>query len=417
MGWNRFFPAILWVKLTFQIYCLYTFATYLGISKVIADRMQQIKPFHVMELLMRARELEAQGHSIIHMEVGEPDFTTPEPIIQAGHQALDDGRTHYTPAMGLPELRQAIAAQYNRRFGLDIDHSRVVVTPGASGALQLLLSVLINPGDGVLLADPGYPCNRNFVHMVGGEPQVVDVGPDTDYQLSASLIERNWSSNTKAVMVASPSNPTGTMLSRQQLLEINRIVEQRGGVLIVDEIYQGLVYEAEEHSALEISDRVFVINSFSKYFGMTGWRLGWLVAPQGTIGPLDRLAQNIFLCAPTLSQYAALAAFSDECIGILEQRKAIFKQRRDYLMPALEDLGFRFQTKPQGAFYLYGDCSRHTNDSTAFAHALLEQMGVAVTPGMDFGANAPEKHLRFAYTTDIELLREGVSRIKQFVGR
>lgn len=383
---------------------------------MIADRMQRIRPFHVMELLAKARELESHGRSIVHMEVGEPDFTTPEPIIEAGRLALADGRTHYTPAMGLPELRQAIAAQYKRRFGLDIDYGHVVVTPGASGALQLLLSVLINPGDGVLLADPGYPCNRNFVHLVDGEPQTVDVGADTGYQLNSDLIEKNWRSNTQAVMVASPSNPTGTMLSRQELLEINRVVEQRGGFLIVDEIYQGLVYEAKDHTALELSDNLFVINSFSKYFGMTGWRLGWLVAPQDKIEALDRLAQNIFLSAPTPSQYAALAAFSDESIGILEQRRDIFRQRRDYLLPALEDLGFRFQTKPHGAFYLYGDCSQHTKDSAAFAHDLLEEMGVAVTPGLDFGTNAPKKHLRFAYTTDIELLQEGVRRISQFVG-
>lgn len=383
---------------------------------MIADRMRQIKPFYVMQLLERAKELEAQGRSIIHMEVGEPDFSTPEPIILAGHQALADGRTHYTSAMGLPELRQAIASHYKRRFALDIDPGRILVTPGASGALQLLLSVLINPGDGVLLADPGYPCNRNFVHLVGGDLQTVDVGPASDYQLSASLIARNWRSNTKAVMVASPSNPTGTMLSRQELLEISRIVEQRSGILIVDEIYQGLVYEDEDHSALELSDKLIVINSFSKYFGMTGWRLGWLVAPQDMLGPLDRLAQNIFLSAPTLSQYAALAAFSDASIEILEQRKEIFRQRRDYLLPALEDLGFSFHTRPQGAFYLYGDCSRHTADSALFAHNLLEEMGVAVTPGLDFGTNAPERHLRFAYTTDIELLREGVNRIRRFVG-
>ena len=383
---------------------------------VIADRMHKIKPFHVMKLLERAKELEAQGRSIIHMEVGEPDFTTPEPIIQAGHQALTDGYTHYTPALGLPELRQAIAAHYQRRFGLDIEPGRVVVTPGASGAIQLLLSVLINPGDGVLLADPGYPCNRNFVHLVGGELQTVNVGPDSDYQLTASLIEQNWRGNTKVVMVASPSNPTGTMLSRDELFEISRSVERHGGILIVDEIYQGLVYQGADHTALGISDRVFVINSFSKYFGMTGWRLGWLVAPQEMIGPLDRLAQNIFLSASTLSQYAALAAFSDASREILEQRKELFRQRRDYLLPALEDLGFSFQTKPQGAFYLYGDCSQYTEDSTAFAHDLLEQMGVAVTPGLDFGTNAPERHLRFAYTTDIELLRDGVDRIKQFIG-
>ena len=368
-----------------------------------------------MELLARARELEAQGRSVIHMEVGEPDFSTPEPIIQAGRRALADGRTHYTPAMGLPELRQAISRQYKTRYGLEVAHERIAVTPGASGALQLLMSVLINPGDGVLLADPGYPCNRNFVHLVGGIPQAVDVGPGTSYQLNVELIEQNWKTNTKAVMVATPSNPTGTMLELEELREIFQVVQRHNGYLIVDEIYQGLIYEAEDHTALEISDNLYVINSFSKYYGMTGWRLGWLVAPPDKIGPIDRLAQNIFLAAPTPAQYAALEAFSDESINILEQRREVFRQRRDFLLPALEELGFKFSVRPQGAFYLYGNCRQHSSDSARFAHDLLEQMGVAVTPGMDFGNNAPDKHLRFAYTTDMEQLQEGVRRIRQFV--
>ncbi len=368
-----------------------------------------------MQLLERARQLEAEGRSIIHMEVGEPDFSTPKPIIDAGRQALAEGRTHYTPALGMPELRTAISGHYRQRYGLDIHPQRIVVTPGASGALQLLLSVLINPGDGVLMSDPGYPCNRNFVHLVGGVPQAVELDATTDYQLSADLVAANWQANTRAVLVATPSNPTGTMLSRRELAEISRVVQERDGFLIVDEIYQGLIYDVEDHSALEIDEGILVINSFSKYFGMTGWRLGWLVAPEPMIGALDRLAQNIFLSAPTPSQYAALSAFSAETGTILEQRKEIFRQRRDYLLPALEEIGFRFRTKPQGAFYLYADCSRITDDSADFAYRLLEEKGVAVTPGMDFGSNAPERHLRFAYTTDVELLRDGVERIRQFI--
>jgi aspartate/methionine/tyrosine aminotransferase len=383
---------------------------------MIANRMGDIRPFHVMKLLERAKQLESEGRSIIHMEVGEPDFSSPEPIIEAGRQALADGRTHYTPAMGLPALRYAISDHYKQRYSLDIPHSRIAITPGASGALQLLLSVLINPGDEVLIADPGYPCNRNFVHLVGGIPQAVDVDSATNYQLSAELIADNWQSSTKAVVVASPSNPTGTILSRRELLDIHKVVQNSNGYLIVDEIYQGLIYDSESHSALELSDRIFVINSFSKYFGMTGWRLGWLVTPEDYTDALDRLAQNIFLSAPTPAQYAALAAFSDETTAILEQRREIFRQRRDYLLPALQEIGFRFQSRPQGAFYLYGDCSQLTDNSASFAHELLEQKGVAVTPGMDFGNNAPEKHLRFAYTTDIEKLKEGVERIGEFVG-
>jgi aspartate/methionine/tyrosine aminotransferase len=318
--------------------------------------------------------------------------------------------------MGLPELRKAISERYKQLYGLNISSNRIAITPGASGALQLLLSVLVNPGDGVLMADPGYPCNRNFVYLVGGTPQAVDVAANTDYQLSADLVAENWQTTTKAVLVASPSNPTGTMLSRKELAAIHQVVQEKRGYLIVDEIYQGLIYDGEDHSALEISDQLFVINSFSKYFGMTGWRLGWLVAPEDKIDPLDRLAQNIFLSAPTPAQYAALSAFCSDTLEILEQRKKIFQQRRDYLLPALEEIGFGFQTKPQGAFYLYGECTQITGDSARFAHRLLEEKGVAVTPGMDFGTNAPEKHLRFAYTTDLELLREGVSRIGQFIG-
>ncbi len=377
--------------------------------------MEKIRPFHVMQLLERAKKLEKEGIAVIHMEVGEPDFPTPKPIIEAGRQALAEGRTHYTPALGLPELRNAISGHYKQCYNLDITPKRIAVTPGASGALQLLLSVLINPGDGVLMADPGYPCNRNFVRLVGGVPQAVNVDASSDYQLTADLVADNWQENSRAVLVATPSNPTGTMLSRQELLAISRVVEDNDGFLIVDEIYQGLIYGADGHSALEIGDHIFVINSFSKYFGMTGWRLGWLVAPEDKIEPLDRLAQNIFLSAPTPSQYAALSAFSAETREILEQRREVFRQRRDYLLPTLEKLGFRFQTKPQGAFYLYGDCSKLTDDSAGFAYRLLEEKGVAITPGMDFGTNAPEKHLRFAYTTDMELLHEGVERIGEFI--
>jgi aspartate/methionine/tyrosine aminotransferase len=348
--------------------------------------------------------------------VGEPDFPTPDPITRAGQQALAEGHTHYTPAKGLPALREAIAAHYSR-FGLNLNPERVIATPGSSGALQLLMNVLVNPGDEVLLADPGYPCNRHFVSLVGGAPVAVPVGPDSDYQLTAAVVESHWSERTRVVMVASPSNPTGTLLSREQLTAIHRVVSERGGVLIVDEIYQGLTYSGEDFSALGISDEIFVINSFSKYFGMTGWRLGWLVAPSAYVDAIDRLAQNIFLAAPTPAQHAALVAFGEEATAILEQRREAFRNRRDYLLPALTEIGFRFPVTPQGAFYLYGDCSAFSDDSFRFASDLLEQAGVAVTPGLDFGNNQPERHLRFAYTTDLEKLKEGVRRIRAFLGR
>ena len=382
----------------------------------VARRMAHIQPFYVMELLARARDLEAQGRSIVHMEIGEPDFITPDPIIRAGHQALAAGRTHYTPALGLVRLRQAIAGHY-RSAGVSVDASRVLVTPGASGALQLVMSVLVNPGEAVLMADPGYPCNRHFVRLVEGEPIGVPVGPETAYQLNADLVEAAWTPQTRAVMVASPSNPTGTLLSLQELRKIHRLVRARGAALIVDEIYQGLVYEGGGRSALSVCDDIFVINSFSKFFGMTGWRLGWVVAPEGYVEAMERLAQNIFLAAPTISQHAALAAFSPETMAILEQRRSEFERRRDYLLPALRALGFEFPVVPQGAFYLYADSSALTHDSFVFARKLLDEAGVAVTPGRDFGSHRPDRHIRFAYTTGMENLEEGVERIRRFLGR
>ncbi len=381
----------------------------------VADRMARIAPFYVMDLLARARKLEAEGRSIIHMEIGEPDFDTPAPVVAAGQRALAAGETHYTPARGLPALRQLIANFYQERYAARIDPERVIVTPGSSGALQLVLSVLINPGESVLMADPGYPCNRHFVELVDGKPLAVPVGPDTGYQLTAELVEAAWRADTKAVLVASPSNPTGTLIDDGQMQRLLKTVRRLGGVLIVDEIYQGLVYGEAGGTALRFADDLFVINSFSKYFGMTGWRLGWLVAPEEFIDPLDRLAQNIFLSAPTLSQFAALSAFSPETLAILEQRRQAFESRRDFLLPALRQLGFTIPVTPQGAFYLYAGCEQLCDDSQVFAQQLLEQAGVAVTPGLDFGFNRPEAHLRFAYTTDLPQLAEGVERIRRFL--
>ncbi|MEN8179293.1 MAG: pyridoxal phosphate-dependent aminotransferase [Pseudomonadota bacterium] len=381
----------------------------------VAERMSRIQPFFVMDLLAKARKLEAAGRSIVHMEVGEPDFDTPQPIIAAGQAALAAGRTHYTPAKGIPALREAIAGHYSTAYGTDISASRVVVTPGSSGALQLVMSVLINPGDAVLMADPGYPCNRHFVELVDGRPQLLPVGPETGYQLTAELVEEAWREDIKAVLVASPANPTGTLLSARELQELHAVVRRLGGVLIVDEIYQGLVYDASGGTALAIADDIFVINSFSKFFGMTGWRLGWLVAPEVFVDPIDRLAQNIFLSAPTLSQHAALDAFSPEVMDILEARRVEFQQRRDFLLPELRSMGFDIPVTPQGAFYLYAGCREITDDSYQFAQTLLEEAGVAVTPGRDFGFHQPETHLRFAYTTNLSKLEEGVERLRRFV--
>ena len=383
----------------------------------IADRMQRIQPFYVMDLLARAKKLEAAGRSIIHMEIGEPDFVTPQPIIDAGQKALAAGHTHYTPALGLPELRQAIADHYQQKFAVDLSAEQIVITPGASGALQLVLSILINPGDSVLMADPGYPCNRHFVELLGGQPIGIAVDEQSDYQLTTELVRQFWNPSCRAVLLASPSNPTGTLMPLDELRKLHQFLQKQGGILIVDEIYQGLVYNLAPSTALSIADDIFIINSFSKYFGMTGWRLGWLVAPKEAIEPIDRLAQNLFLAASTLSQHAALAAFSDESTAILEERREQFSLRRNFLLPALSQIGFSLPVKPQGAFYLYAGSQQFTHNSSQFANQLLDQAGVAITPGQDFGDNKPEQHLRFAYTTRMDKLEQGIERIQNFVNK
>ena len=378
-----------------------------------AQRMADIAPFQVMALLARAKTLEAAGRSIIHMEVGEPDFPTAAPIVAAGQRALAEGRTRYTAAAGLPELRQAISGHYREQYGVEVPARRVLVTPGASGALQLATAVLVDPGDRVLLADPGYPCNRHFVRLVEGEAVGVPVGPETGYQLNAALVEQHWDERTVAVLLASPANPTGTVIAPGELAAIVAAVEARGGWVIMDEIYHGLTYGAPVQTALAYSARVLVVNSFSKYYGMTGWRLGWLVAPDGLVGAAEKLAQNLFLAASTPAQYAALAAFEPEARAIFEERRREFQARRDFLLPALRELGFEIPVTPDGAFYLYAACDRFTDDSYEFAQRLLEETGVAITPGVDFGHHLPRRHVRFAYTNAIPQLAEGVERLRQ----
>ena len=381
----------------------------------VAQRLDGVEPFHVLELAARAAELEAAGRNIVHMEIGEPDFLSPKPVCEAGMRVIETGRLFYTPALGLPVLRETIARFYRTRYGVDVSPSRIIITSGASGALLLAIAVLIDNGDEVLMADPGYPCNRNFVRMMGGVADEIAVGADSGYQLTPELVAQRWTPRTRAVMVASPSNPTGTLMADAALKEIAAIAAARGGVMIVDEIYHGLVYEGDYSTALKFSDQVFVINSFSKYFNMTGWRLGWMVVPEGYLRAFEKLSQNIYLSSPTPSQHAAVAAFEPETIAILEARRAEFKARRDYLLPALRELGFHIPVVPQGAFYIYADCSALCDDSFAFARDLLESAGVAITPGADFGANAADKHVRFAYTNAVPVLAEGVRRIAAYL--
>ena len=382
-----------------------------------ARRLADIAPFHVVELLTRARQLEAEGRDIIHMEVGEPDFPTPEPIANAAVDAIKQGKTLYTQALGLPELREAISGFYQSRYGIAVPAARIAVTGGASGAHKLAFACLAEPGSQWLLADPGYPCNRHILRVYEGRPQNIPVGPDTNFQPTPELLRQHWSAGAAGLLVASPANPTGTLLTAAEIAALADVCRVKDGHFLVDEIYHGLTYEADAPTACAAGDDIWVINSFSKYFQMTGWRLGWMVIPEAYVRDVEKLAQNLVLCPSTPAQHAALAAFAPETIAILETRRGEFRKRRDFLAPALASVGFRITARPQGAFYLYCDCSGLCDDSFALARDLLEKVGVAATPGLDFGSNAPEKHIRFAYTTGIDRLAEAVDRLRRYFRR
>ena len=382
-----------------------------------SPRIDRIAPFRVMSLLETAQAREAAGHDVIHLEVGEPDFATPEPVVAAGQAALAAGHTRYTPAAGLPALREAIAGHYAEHFGAEVDPRRILVTPGASGALLLASQLLAGPGDRVLMADPNYPCNRHFMALAGAEVDTVPVGPESGWQLDAELVATHWRDDTRLAMLATPSNPTGHMLDAGRLAAVAETVAARGGALLVDEIYQGLCYDLAPLSVASITPDAFVVNSFSKYFGMTGWRLGWLLAPEAAVEPLTRLAQNVFLAAPTPAQHAALAAFTPECREILEGRRAELGRRRDALLGGLARLGLAPSLPPQGAFYLWLDISRYSDDSQAFCRRLLEEENVAITPGIDFAVAGGERHVRIAFTTGIARLEEAVARLERFLAR
>ncbi|MCP5277366.1 MAG: pyridoxal phosphate-dependent aminotransferase [Thiobacillus sp.] len=369
-----------------------------------------------MAILARARELEARGRDIVHLEIGEPDFATPAPIVAAGMDALQAGLTHYTPALGLPALRQAIAAYYGTRYGAAVDPERVCVTPGASGALLLAMAALFDPGEEVLMADPGYPCNRHFARLVEARGVGVPVGPESHFQLTAELVDRHWRPQTRGVLVANPGNPTGTLIAPGELAAIHEVVRKRGGVLLVDEIYHELVYGDSPPSAAGLGEDVVVINSFSKYFLMTGWRLGWMLVPPALVPAVDRLAQNIFLAAPTVAQHAALAALAPQTRPLLEAAKAELGNRRDWLFPQLKHLGFDLPVMPDGAFYIYAGIDAFGEEAEGLAERWLMEAGVAVTPGTDFGLHLASRHVRFAYTTSMERVRQAVERLEKVLG-
>ncbi|HMH16675.1 MAG TPA: pyridoxal phosphate-dependent aminotransferase [Burkholderiales bacterium] len=382
---------------------------------MLAARMADIEPFHVMDVQNRAHALEATGRRIVHMEIGQPDFPAPPLVADAAIEAIRKRRLGYTASIGIPELRQAISDYYRERLGVTVPSSRIVVTAGASGAFLLTLGALVDPGDEVLMPDPCYPCNRHFVRLFEGRPRAIPVDENQHYQLAASDIRSHWSQRTCGVLLASPSNPTGTMIPREELRAMVDTVRQAGGFVVVDEIYQGLVYDGEASTVLALADDVFVVNSFSKYFNMTGWRLGWIVAPETYVREIEKLAQNAFICPSAPAQYAALAAFRPETLAVLEERRQEFRRRRDYMVPALRNLGFRIPVMPQGAFYIYAGCESFCSDSAQFALRVLEEAGVAITPGLDFGSNRPEHHVRFAYTRSLEDLKEGVESLARML--
>ena len=379
-----------------------------------AARLDHIAPFHVMELVKRAAALERQGRHIIHMGIGEPDFTAPAPVVAAATRAMSDGRLQYTNSTGIPALRAAISAHYQEVFGLDVPAARIVVTAGASAALLLACATLVDPGTEVLMPDPSYPCNRHFVAAFDGRARMVPSGPEERFQLSDAMVRENWAADTRGVLLASPSNPTGTSIAHEELAKIVKTVRARNGFTIVDEIYQGLSYEAEPFSALSLGDDIIVINSFSKYFNMTGWRLGWLVVPDEMARQVEKLAQNLFICPSSIAQHAALACFEPATLAIYEERKAEFKRRRDYIVPALQELGFKVPVMPDGAFYVYADCSALSGDADRLTIDLLEQAGVVLVPGLDFGPHTEHNYIRLSYATSIENLQEAVARMKKF---
>ena len=382
----------------------------------LSRALKSVNPFRVMTVMQRAKELASAGRDVIHMEVGEPDFTSAEPIIKAAKLALDEGRTQYTEAPGIQPLRAYIADMYASRYGVKIAPERVLITPGASAGLTLLAHLLVNSGDGILLSDPAYPCVRNFINLMSAHPQLVPVGPQDNFQPGVDKLEACRTENTTGVWLASPSNPAGTILTRSELHTICQWAREREMHVLVDEIYHGLHYVDDLPSALEIDNECFVVNSFSKYYGMTGWRLGWIVVPESNIESANILAQNLYISAPSIAQYAALAAFTPAAQEIFEERREAFRQRRDFLSQALSEIGFLLPDTIQGAFYIYADISKFSTDSEDFCRNMLEQHGIAITPGTDFGDYDASKFVRFAFTTSMENLVKAAERLSQALG-
>ena len=400
----------------------------------IAQRARKIEPFYVMEVAKAASALARQvAHTdkpMIFLNIGEPDFTAPPLVQEAAAGAISKGATQYTQAMGLEALREKISNWYASRFHVDVAPGRIVITAGASAALQLACLALIEAGDEILMPDPSYPCNRHFVTAADGKSILIPTTAEERFQLTLAKVEAAWTKKTRGVLLASPSNPTGTSIAPEELQRIHRFVHGRGGITLIDEIYLGLSYEEHfGHTALampgELGQSVISINSFSKYFSMTGWRLGWLVVPDALAPVIERMAQNLFICASTVAQHAALACFEPESLAEYERRRHEFKARRDYFIPELNRLGLRVPVMPDGAFYAYADCSaaarqwglegaksNGTGGSWDFAFELMKRAHLAVTPGRDFGTAAPEKYIRFSTASSMSHLQEAIARME-----
>jgi aspartate/methionine/tyrosine aminotransferase len=348
------------------------------------------------------------------MGIGEPDFTAAPPVIEAAMRAMTDGRLQYTAATGIPALREAISTHYRHVYGLDVVPGRIIITAGASAALLLACAALVEPGTEVLMPDPSYPCNRHFVAAFEGRARMIPSGPEQRFQLSEAMVREHWNEATRGVLLASPSNPTGTSISHDELRRIAGVVREKGGFTIVDEIYQGLTYDEAPFSALSLDEDIIVINSFSKYFNMTGWRLGWLVVPEKMVRAIEKLSQNLFICASSVAQHAGVACFTPQAIAIYEERKAEFKRRRDYIVPALRQLGFGVPVTPDGAFYVYADCSALSDDADRLTVQMLNEAGVVLVPGLDFGPSTARQYIRVSYATSMENLKEAAARLQRF---
>ena len=381
-----------------------------------SNRSRSVLPFKAMQMMAAANALEEAGRRVIHLEVGQPDFSAPECVRRKALEVVQAGRMGYSNAEGLPELREAIASFYHQRFGIEIPSRRVLITAGASGALALLIPLLTDPGEGWLLPDPGYPSYRHFVSAYGCEPQALRLRAENEFQPSSCQIEQHWKSNTRALVLASPSNPAGTQIDESLARDLIEVVRHRGGHVVADEIYQGVNPDGQPlPTTLSHANDAFIVNSFSKYFGMTGWRLGWMVVPESAVDPLIRLAQNLFICPSVVAQAAAVAAFSPEAIAEADARSTELNRKRALMINGLLDIGFDVPARPEGAFYVFARLPESMPNAEVFCQRALEEVGVAVTPGTDFGEYRTERYVRLSCAQPETLLLEAIERLRVLV--